>query len=94
MDVQIKRWGNGLGFRIPYQIAQQLGLDENSVVELTTAENVLIVTPNPQASKLNELLAIIQSTLCHNRDSLELAEWLPSIQQCRLAPAPFLKSLA
>lgn len=69
MDVQINRWGNSLGFRIPYKIAQQLGLDENSVVELTTVENVLTITPKPKASKLDELLASIPEGFQYPDDS-------------------------
>ncbi|MEN8447497.1 MAG: AbrB/MazE/SpoVT family DNA-binding domain-containing protein [Cyanobacteria bacterium J06555_13] len=59
MDIQIKRWGNSLGFRIPFKIAQQLGIDENSLVELTIHENVLTITPKDKLSNLDELLVSI-----------------------------------
>ena len=38
MDVQVKKWGNSIGLRIPYQIAEQLGIEEDSIVELTATE--------------------------------------------------------
>ncbi|MEO1395181.1 MAG: AbrB/MazE/SpoVT family DNA-binding domain-containing protein [Cyanobacteria bacterium J06634_5] len=77
MDVQINRWGNSLGFRIPYQIAQQLGLDENSVVELATAENVLTITPKPKASKLAELLASIPEDFQYPDDVADFTQSEP-----------------
>lgn len=30
MDVQVRKWGNSIGLRIPYQIAEQLGIEELS----------------------------------------------------------------
>ncbi|WP_411053212.1 AbrB/MazE/SpoVT family DNA-binding domain-containing protein, partial [Tritonibacter sp. SIMBA_163] len=35
MKIQLRKWGNSLGLRVPQKIAQNYGLDENSLVELT-----------------------------------------------------------
>lgn len=41
----IKKWGNSLALRIPVPLAQQLNLQENSEVECTIAEGMLMVRP-------------------------------------------------
>ena len=58
MEVKIKKWGNSIGLRIPCKVADALGIEENSVVELTTAEYILTVKPKAAAtvSSLDELL--------------------------------------
>ncbi|MFW6359765.1 MAG: AbrB/MazE/SpoVT family DNA-binding domain-containing protein [Chroococcales cyanobacterium] len=43
MEVELRKWGNSLGLRIPSKLAQSWGLDENSVVELIEMEDQLIL---------------------------------------------------
>jgi antitoxin MazE len=43
----IKKWGNSLALRIPVHLAQQLNLQENSEVEYTIADGILLVRPTP-----------------------------------------------
>ena len=44
MDIQLKKWGNSIGLRIPHKIADSLGLDENSVIELKESKDGLVIT--------------------------------------------------
>ncbi|MEL6350959.1 MAG: AbrB/MazE/SpoVT family DNA-binding domain-containing protein [Cyanobacteria bacterium J06627_28] len=74
MDVQVKRWGNSIGFRIPSQIAKQLGIDENSVVELTaTDDNTLTITPKSKPCTLDDLLDSIPDNFQYPEDVAEFA---------------------
>lgn len=45
METSVKRWGNSLAVRIPKVLAQEVGLYEDSPVELSLEEGRLIVVP-------------------------------------------------
>ena len=42
MDIQLKKWGNSIGFLIPHKIAESFGFDENFIIELTELKRALI----------------------------------------------------
>ena len=42
---QVKKWGNSLALRIPVHLARQLSLQENTEVDYTVADGVLMVRP-------------------------------------------------
>ena len=58
MEVELRKWGNSLGLRIPAKIAQSIGLNENSTVELIQSGEDLIVKKK-EAINLDKLLASI-----------------------------------
>lgn len=45
MQVQISKWGNSLGVRIPKAFAEMLKLDAGHVADLKIDENRLIIQP-------------------------------------------------
>ncbi|AFZ37004.1 transcriptional regulator/antitoxin, MazE [Stanieria cyanosphaera PCC 7437] len=45
MPIKIAKWGNSLGIRIPKHLAEQVQLQEGDEIEISTAEDKLIVTP-------------------------------------------------
>ena len=45
METCVKRWGNSLALRIPKPLAEEVGLYEDSLVELSLQEGRLIVVP-------------------------------------------------
>lgn len=45
METAIRRWGNSLAVRIPKVLAEEVGLYEDSPVELSLKEGRLIVAP-------------------------------------------------
>jgi len=50
MRVQLTKWGNSLGLRMPRDVARKLDLSEGSQVELETdGAGRVILTPNPAA---------------------------------------------
>jgi antitoxin MazE len=64
MKTQVQRWGNSLAVRIPKVFASQMGVSENTTVELDLVDGVLILRPNT-APTLDELLADITEDNLH-----------------------------
>jgi antitoxin MazE len=57
MKAKIQKWGNSLALRIPKPVADGLGLERDSLVELTMTKKTLIVAPAPKmARSLADLL--------------------------------------
>jgi antitoxin MazE len=77
MDIELKRWGNSLGLRIPHKIAESLGLDENSIVELTESKDALVITKKRTILTLDELLASIPDDFHYPEDVLDFVESRP-----------------
>ena len=59
MKVELRKWGNSIGLRIPSKIAQSWGIDEKSVVELTESGDKLIISKKQTVPTLDEMLASI-----------------------------------
>ena len=58
MKTRVQKWGNSLALRIPKSFASEVGLDENSSVEVSLNEGNLIVTPAHEPKiTLKQLLA-------------------------------------
>ncbi|MBN1656995.1 MAG: AbrB/MazE/SpoVT family DNA-binding domain-containing protein [Anaerolineae bacterium] len=45
MDTVIKKWGNSLALRIPKPLADEVGLEEDSAVNLVLEEGKLVIVP-------------------------------------------------
>lgn len=56
MQVQVARWGNSLGLRIPKQVAAEIGLREGSRVEVKAEGDRLVVLPARPRYALADLL--------------------------------------
>lgn len=59
MEVELRKWGNSIGLRIPSKVAQSWGIDEQSVVELTESGDKLIISKKQTLPTLDEMLASI-----------------------------------
>ena len=62
----VKKWGNSLAVRIPSSVIQDLGLSENSSVQIVS--NGLVATIQPKKCKkisLDELVAAITPDNVH-----------------------------
>jgi antitoxin MazE len=75
MKVELRKWGNSLGLRIPSKLAQSLGLDENSVVELIEVEDQLIL--RKKEPTLEEILASIPEGFKYPDDLADFVESEP-----------------
>ena len=56
MQVQVARWGNSLGLRIPKDIAARVGLHEGTRVEVEAEGDRIIITPGRRRYVLADLL--------------------------------------
>ena len=45
MRKKINKWGNSLGLRIPKLVAAEIGLEEDSLVNITTANGSIVISP-------------------------------------------------
>jgi antitoxin MazE len=64
MTVALKKWGNSLALRIPKDIANTLLIENDSVMELTVTNGVLMVRPKKN-NLLEELVSQINSENLH-----------------------------
>jgi antitoxin MazE len=56
VQVQVSRWGNSLGLRIPRDIAKQTGLREGTRVEIEAEGDRIVIAPARPRYVLSELL--------------------------------------
>lgn len=56
MQVQLARWGNSLGVRIPKDIAAAAGLSDGDKVEMTAHGHEIVITPAKPRYRIEELL--------------------------------------
>ena len=71
MKVQLRKWGNSLGLRVPQKIAQDYSLNENSLVELTETPEGIMIQKKNRVSSLDELLASIPDNFQYPEDTKE-----------------------
>ena len=57
MQIQISRWGNSLGLRLPRALAQQMGVSEGQKVNVTAEGGRLVVEPVSPRYRLEDLIA-------------------------------------
>lgn len=56
MHVQLSKWGNSLGPRLPRAFARQIGVREGQKVDVTADGDRLIIEPAIKAWRLEDLL--------------------------------------
>ncbi|NEO87444.1 MAG: AbrB/MazE/SpoVT family DNA-binding domain-containing protein [Spirulina sp. SIO3F2] len=72
MNTIVKKWGNSLAIRLPKPLAEQLGIVQESVVDLTLKGNTLsIQLAEPPEYTLDELLAGITDENLHEAVDVE-----------------------
>ena len=73
MKVKLRKWGNSLGLRIPAKIAQSIGLEESSTVELIESGKSLIIKKKEDID-LDELLTSIPDDFEYPEDVRDFVE--------------------
>lgn len=72
MRTRIQKWGNSLAVRIPKSFAADIGLAEDTVVEVTVEGGQLVVIPVlPVRYTLDALLASVTDDNLHHEISAE-----------------------
>jgi len=67
MQSKVQRWGNSLALRIPKAFAKDLGLGEDSPVEISVTGRDLVVSPQaPRPLTLQQLLEGITDENLHD----------------------------
>ena len=56
MQVQVARWGNSLGLRIPKHLATQVGLREGVRVDVQAEGDRIVISPARRHYTLSEML--------------------------------------
>jgi antitoxin MazE len=56
MQVQVSRWGNSLGLRIPKDVAARVGLRDGARVEIAAEGERIVITPTRRRYVLADLL--------------------------------------
>jgi len=67
MKTKVQRWGNSLAVRIPKSFAEEVGLRDDSPVELSLVSGGLLLEPSaPRPLTLDELLDGITASNLHD----------------------------
>jgi len=74
MQVQIARWGNSLGLRVPKEVAARVGLKEGARVELTAEGDKIVISVARPVYTLDELLLDMTPEAMH-----EAFDWGPDV---------------
>ncbi len=73
MEIELRKWGNSIGLRIPRKIAQSMGLDESSTIELIQSGETLIIKKK-EAIDLDELIASMPNDFEYPEDVRDFVE--------------------
>lgn len=65
MRTKVQKWGNSLAIRVPRPFAEELGLSQDSDVDLLLEEHELRIKPTPHRFSLDELLAGVTDDNIH-----------------------------
>jgi antitoxin MazE len=74
MQVQISKWGNSLGLRLPRSLASQIGVSEGAKVEITAEGDRLVIAAAKPGYRLDDLLVGMTPAAAH-----EAFRWGPDI---------------
>jgi len=81
MELELKKWGNSLGLRIPHKLAVSYGLEENSVVEILESPAGLIIRKKNIPLSLHSLLATIPTDFIYPEDVQDFVNSAPTDQE-------------
>jgi antitoxin MazE len=70
MKARVQKWGNSLGVRIPKALAQEVALETDSEVDLSTRDGTIIMSPVRQKGvSLRQLLSRVTQANLHGEIS-------------------------
>jgi antitoxin MazE len=70
MKARVQKWGNSLGVRIPKALAQEVALETDSEVDMSTRDGSIIISPVRQKGpSLRQLLAGVTEANLHGEIS-------------------------
>ncbi len=66
MQSRIKKWGNGLGVRIPQSLAASIGVRENTPIDVSVEGGAIVIKPAATQVRLHELVQGITPSNTHS----------------------------
>jgi antitoxin MazE len=51
--VTVQKWGNSLGILIPKEVAERLGMEQGSEMELSVSENIITLKPKKHEKNIH-----------------------------------------
>ena len=66
MTTKAQKWGNSIGVRIPFKVAEKYGLVNGSEVEIKEQENGFLIEPVEKDLSLEEMLEQITNENRHD----------------------------
>lgn len=76
MEIKLRKWGNSIGLRIPHHIAKNFGIDENSTIELSESDDIIILKKK-QKLDLDELIDSIPDDFTYPEDVADFVNSKP-----------------
>jgi antitoxin MazE len=71
MQVRVQKWGNDLAIRIPPSFVSEIGIEQDSLVEITLVDETLVIMPVPaQENTLEDLLEQITEENIHREQDM------------------------
>lgn len=77
MKIQLEKWGDSLGCRIPQEVAKRLGLNESCIIKLIEEKDSLVITKKQEAATLEGLLDSIPENFEYSTNDIEFIESKP-----------------
>lgn len=65
MQTKVQKWGNSLAIRLPPTLAREMGLSNQSIVELSWRDDQVILRPVKSSFTLEQLVAGITNDNLH-----------------------------
>ena len=65
MQTKVQKWGNSLAIRLPPTLAREMGLSNQSIVELSWRDDQVILRPVKSSFTLEQLVAGITDDNLH-----------------------------
>ncbi|HOV21984.1 MAG TPA: AbrB/MazE/SpoVT family DNA-binding domain-containing protein [bacterium] len=67
METRIQKWGNSFAIRIPKTIAKEIGIENNSPVEILLKNGKVVISPKVKPKmNLQQLLSKVNKKNLHN----------------------------
>ena len=67
MRTRVQKWGNSIALRIPKSFAHEVGIEDESAVDISLHEGKLVITPlTPSEFTLEELMAQVTDENLHD----------------------------
>jgi antitoxin MazE len=67
MLAKAQKWGNSLAVRLPKTLAEECGIEADSVIEIVREDNLIVIKPvQKQGLSLDSLLAAVTKENLHS----------------------------